>query len=278
MVGMRIICFFFFFFENWESFASEVGTRIKLRPQTWSTDFVILICSIFSMCGQAAADAKYYGNTDVYNILKSRGAKVPVRTVWTCFLFVFETLCCLHGDRLTNWYFSITLENQEDANDRCKSSRSSRVWAQSIRASSSKEWWYHKGCPFSPLFLDSAVLKLHVCFSVRLVYVKVWGEWKAVSLHLLYGAMWENYKSLSSSTEFKHTNLKCALLLFKFSTVMTDDWQRSLFHHYSNKLYHPLHELWDWWTNQCYFFFPSWRYCLCTGKSLFFSEFNLLYA
>lgn len=28
--------------------------------------------------GQAAADAKYYGNTEVYNILKTRGAKAPV--------------------------------------------------------------------------------------------------------------------------------------------------------------------------------------------------------
>lgn len=27
---------------------------------------------------QAAADAKYYGNVEVYNILKARGAKVPV--------------------------------------------------------------------------------------------------------------------------------------------------------------------------------------------------------
>lgn len=31
-----------------------------------------------AQCGQAAADAKYYGNTEVYNILKARGAKVPV--------------------------------------------------------------------------------------------------------------------------------------------------------------------------------------------------------
>lgn len=30
------------------------------------------------MNGQAAADAKYYGNTEVYNILKTRGAKVLV--------------------------------------------------------------------------------------------------------------------------------------------------------------------------------------------------------
>lgn len=27
---------------------------------------------------QAAADAKYYGNTDIYYMLKARGAKVPV--------------------------------------------------------------------------------------------------------------------------------------------------------------------------------------------------------
>lgn len=27
---------------------------------------------------QAAADAKYYGNLDVYNLLKARGAKAPV--------------------------------------------------------------------------------------------------------------------------------------------------------------------------------------------------------
>lgn len=32
-----------------------------------------------SLSGQAAADAKYYGHTEVYNILKARGAKVPVR-------------------------------------------------------------------------------------------------------------------------------------------------------------------------------------------------------
>lgn len=47
------------------------------------------------------------------------------------------------------------LESQEDTNDCCKSSRSSRVWAQSVRASSSKEWWYLKGCPLSLLFIDS---------------------------------------------------------------------------------------------------------------------------
>lgn len=28
---------------------------------------------------QAAADAKYYGNVEVYNILKARGAKIPVQ-------------------------------------------------------------------------------------------------------------------------------------------------------------------------------------------------------
>lgn len=28
---------------------------------------------------QAAADAKYYGNTEVYYMLKARGAKVPVQ-------------------------------------------------------------------------------------------------------------------------------------------------------------------------------------------------------
>lgn len=33
----------------------------------------------FFLYGQAAADAKFYGNVDVYNILKARGAKVPVR-------------------------------------------------------------------------------------------------------------------------------------------------------------------------------------------------------
>lgn len=27
---------------------------------------------------QASADAKYYGNLDVYNLLKARGAKAPV--------------------------------------------------------------------------------------------------------------------------------------------------------------------------------------------------------
>lgn len=27
---------------------------------------------------QAAADAKYYGNTEIYYMLKARGAKVPV--------------------------------------------------------------------------------------------------------------------------------------------------------------------------------------------------------
>ena len=32
-----------------------------------------------SLSGQAAADAKYYGNTEVYNILKARGAKAPVQ-------------------------------------------------------------------------------------------------------------------------------------------------------------------------------------------------------
>lgn len=31
-----------------------------------------------SLSWQAAADAKYYGNTEVYNILKARGAKAPV--------------------------------------------------------------------------------------------------------------------------------------------------------------------------------------------------------
>lgn len=34
-------------------------------------DFVMLFV-------QAAADAKYYGNLEVYNILKSRGARIPV--------------------------------------------------------------------------------------------------------------------------------------------------------------------------------------------------------
>lgn len=35
--------------------------------------------SFFLSSGQAAADAKYYGNTEVYNILKARGAKAPVK-------------------------------------------------------------------------------------------------------------------------------------------------------------------------------------------------------
>lgn len=43
--------------------------------------FGVLNPMMFSICGQAAADAKYYGNTDVYNILKARGAKVPVHFV-----------------------------------------------------------------------------------------------------------------------------------------------------------------------------------------------------
>ena len=37
---------------------------------------VFLMRSSFSW--QAAADAKYYGNVEVYNILKARGAKIPV--------------------------------------------------------------------------------------------------------------------------------------------------------------------------------------------------------
>lgn len=36
----------------------------------------------FVMLEQACADAKYYGNMDIYNILKSRGAKVPVRSLF----------------------------------------------------------------------------------------------------------------------------------------------------------------------------------------------------
>lgn len=43
--------------------------------------FGVLNLVVFSICGQAAADARYYGNTDVYNILKARGAKVPVHFV-----------------------------------------------------------------------------------------------------------------------------------------------------------------------------------------------------
>lgn len=71
------------------------------------------------------------------------------------------------------------------------------------------------------------------------------------------------------------TNLKCALLLFKFSTVMADDWQRSLFHHCSNKFYHPLHELWDWCTNQCFFFFLPEDIVYAQAKACIFQ--NVIY-
>jgi len=37
---------------------------------------------------QAAADAKYYGNTEIYYMLKARGAKVPV--LFYRYLFVMD--------------------------------------------------------------------------------------------------------------------------------------------------------------------------------------------
>lgn len=77
-------------------------------------------CLLFE---QAAADAKYYGNVEIYNILKARGAKTPVRDVlFSGFLFKVNAflIICVNA-------FSMFPENQEDANGCCKSSRSSRV-------------------------------------------------------------------------------------------------------------------------------------------------------
>lgn len=39
---------------------------------------ILLVESNFLNFVQAAVDAKYYGNTEVYNLLKARGAKAPV--------------------------------------------------------------------------------------------------------------------------------------------------------------------------------------------------------
>lgn len=181
--------------------------------------------------------------------------------------------------RLTNWYCSVTLQNRKD--DCCKSVRSSRVWAKSVRASSSKEWWYHKGCPFSPLFLDSTVLKVHVCFSIRLVYVKVWGELKAVSLHLLYGATWENYKSVSSSTDFRTLHMSHKLksvlsccLSFQLWWLMTDKGLFSIIALISFII--PCMNFGiDVQTNASFFFFQ--KILFMHRQKLVLSECNLLY-
>lgn len=45
-----------------------------------------MVSKPFSHYVQAAADAKYYGNTEIYNILKARGAKVPVQNKQNSFL------------------------------------------------------------------------------------------------------------------------------------------------------------------------------------------------
>lgn len=51
------------------------------------------------MDSQAAADAKYYGNTDIYNVLRARGAKVPVPTNSTQLIYAMPlsmVLMCLY--------------------------------------------------------------------------------------------------------------------------------------------------------------------------------------
>ena len=51
--------------------------RIYYSIMRYPFNYVSLLLHLF-LCQQAAADAKYYGHTDVYNILRARGAKVPV--------------------------------------------------------------------------------------------------------------------------------------------------------------------------------------------------------
>lgn len=84
------------------------------------------------LIGQAAADAKYYGNVEAYNVLKARGAKIPVTTRTPDFfgswlrVFVFHLIfnCC----EFSIYVFSFILENQKDTDDCGKSSRSAWVW------------------------------------------------------------------------------------------------------------------------------------------------------
>lgn len=83
-----------------------------------------VVCFFFNPTGQAAADAKYYGNTEVYNILKARGAKSPVQFSPDFNYYLY--ICPYWFNKLI---FVMLLENQEDTNGSCKSSRSSRVWA-----------------------------------------------------------------------------------------------------------------------------------------------------
>ena len=71
-------------------------------------------CLLFE---QAAADAKYYGNVEIYNILKARGAKTPVRDeLVSGFWFIVKAFLIIDASALS------IPENQEDANDCCKSS------------------------------------------------------------------------------------------------------------------------------------------------------------
>lgn len=46
---------------------------------------------------QAAADAKYYGHDEVYNLLKFRGAKTPVGYESEIFFFETEKLPSIPG-------------------------------------------------------------------------------------------------------------------------------------------------------------------------------------
>ena len=43
---------------------------------------------------QAAVDAKYYGNVEVFNLLKTRGAKPPVCYLTKCFMWSLSFSWC----------------------------------------------------------------------------------------------------------------------------------------------------------------------------------------